>query len=825
MAAPVAEYGRLLTARGFSPIAVAGVLGNIERESGFDPHATNEREGAIGLAQWRGDRALAMQRHVRDSDLPPAAAQLDFLSREVDTIGGLRARLNGAKTPEDAAYIFARDFERPKTIELDRLTKARALYAQIADPGYREARGMTAERGTTDAAPARQRLSDVLPDPTATARQRLSDVLPAPSPPRPTTGASGVWEEAAPSGGALQALDDFGRAAGAAFGGDYVAAAGTAALDKLRGDPRPFSENYRERLAAEKARTLAAENRPGLGAIPLPFGLGAVPVNPAAAGGAAAGVAQSMLLPGAGLAAKVPVVGGLASGLVQGGELASLQLLGQAGSNWLSGDAPMPHDLAGPATAAIGAAGGGAVADVLGLGLKAAARLRVATPELRSRPGNSAAKQMLDAAQDAAEGAPGGSGPMLGALADRFETGQARPMEMLADQPAFGTTVLGNALDRPLGPARTVPEARFAERQALAADQPQRRLQRIFDGDIARALDEIKGAYNEQAGLLYARAGVPRVDFSDLDRARAVMRQAPLVPETAAMQALRAEPKVMAAINAVRADPLFRGLPDNSLAVLDQAHKIFQRGRNPKTNNYYLNPRQYRAMVDDAIAADPAFQPGQDYAAAVRMFADGKVAEEAVGLGRRVGGWSSAERAAIGKMEGFERDALRMGVADRLRVVLTGKTPAQIRTFLSKGEIRRNMSDAFGPDEAGAFLADIADQAPQMITNAMFKGSQTAEKTAARSVASSHTPVTRDGVINYLLRHAINKLAPGPSTGPTTPSFQAVANDMLTRIDPDVNARILRDLLGLGRAEETRRTLNRTLPLAIEAATSPDGRR
>ena len=85
---------------GLSPIAAAGILGNIQKESNFDPSAFNAKEGAEGLGQWRFDRRDAMRAHVAASSLPPALAQLDFMVKEM---GPLRDRLNKAPTPEDAA--------------------------------------------------------------------------------------------------------------------------------------------------------------------------------------------------------------------------------------------------------------------------------------------------------------------------------------------------------------------------------------------------------------------------------------------------------------------------------------------------------------------------------------------------------------------------------------------------------------------------------------------------------------------------------------------------------------------------------------------------
>ena len=845
MPAPVADYFRYMTGPGgFSPIGVSGILGSLEQESGFDPNAFNAKEGAIGLGQWRGPRAEAMRRHVANSSLPPALAQLEFLSREVDQYKGLRQRLNTARTPEEAAYIFAREYERPKVIEPARLSNAKKFYTAFADPTYAGAKGMTAERGTTDA-----------PKPITASREsralvdEMLGVQPkeaAPPPAKPTAndpdvdavlgfssksvapakrapGATGEWD-APEQTGVLQAVDNAGRAFGAAFGGDYLAAAGNAAIDQLRGDPRTFSENYKQNLAAEQARTQRAENQPGLGAIGLPEKIGPfttpevlakpkINVNPALLGYGLAGAAQSMLLPGAGLAAKLPFAGGVASGAVQGGELALAQLAGQAGSNWLAGDAPIPNDFVSPAATLIGSTAGGAMADILGYGLKAATNMTRRTPELRSVAGSPAAKQMLDAAQDAAQGQPGGAGARLSAIAER-PTVPAN--DMLADQPEFRAVVLGNALEKPLGPAKTVPAERFAARQAAIVEEPRRQLQQVFAGNIDDAIAGMRATRDQQAKFYYEQAGLPRVDMTDIPAAQRVMREAPIVPNTPELRRLTNEPQFQSMLRLVRRDPLFRNLPENNLAVLDQVYKMFNDGIDPRlgqaTRAYARTGQSLKAMTAQAITADGDFQAGQAYAMAVRNFATNRAAEQAVDLGRRVSSWTPDDRLRIKGMSDAERDALRMGVADRLRTQLEGKTPQQTRTFLGKGALRNDMDAAFGPEDAGAFLGSIEEYLPQMQTNAMFGNSQTAEKLRARERATSQTPMTREGALNYLLRWGLNKMTPNPTTGATPASREAIVNDLLTRTDPQVNIDILRDLLGLGRAEEASTLANRLYP-------------
>lgn len=55
-----------LIERGLSPVAAAGVLGNMEAESGFDPWVENNI-GAFGIIQWLGGRADTVKSKLREA--------------------------------------------------------------------------------------------------------------------------------------------------------------------------------------------------------------------------------------------------------------------------------------------------------------------------------------------------------------------------------------------------------------------------------------------------------------------------------------------------------------------------------------------------------------------------------------------------------------------------------------------------------------------------------------------------------------------------------------------------------------------------------------
>lgn len=130
---PVKEYGdsaedtpkgqiwTFLINKGFSKAATAGVMGNIQLESNFDPSAENSI-GAYGLFQWLGDRrsnleAYASSKNAIANDL---YLQLDYFYYEITDgaesgcfsgYGGLQA-FKDKTDPVDAAIVFEQAFER-----------------------------------------------------------------------------------------------------------------------------------------------------------------------------------------------------------------------------------------------------------------------------------------------------------------------------------------------------------------------------------------------------------------------------------------------------------------------------------------------------------------------------------------------------------------------------------------------------------------------------------------------------------------------------------------------------------------------------------------
>lgn len=95
---------RLLNA-GLRYEAIAGILANIERESGYDPTITNSI-GAVGLCQWLGTRARSLYQR---EDCYTVKTQVEFLLDELELTDNT-ADLTGSAY--ECGYNFARDFER-----------------------------------------------------------------------------------------------------------------------------------------------------------------------------------------------------------------------------------------------------------------------------------------------------------------------------------------------------------------------------------------------------------------------------------------------------------------------------------------------------------------------------------------------------------------------------------------------------------------------------------------------------------------------------------------------------------------------------------------
>lgn len=99
----------------WTPAQAAGIVANLEAESGLRPDAVGDGGLAFGIAQWHPDRqanfARAMGGNIRGSSL---AEQLEFVHWELtNTESAAGNALRGCATPSAAAEVVCRHYERP----------------------------------------------------------------------------------------------------------------------------------------------------------------------------------------------------------------------------------------------------------------------------------------------------------------------------------------------------------------------------------------------------------------------------------------------------------------------------------------------------------------------------------------------------------------------------------------------------------------------------------------------------------------------------------------------------------------------------------------
>jgi hypothetical protein len=118
---------------GWSAQQAAGIVANLQHESGFNPQAFNPGgggNGAFGLAQWRAQRQTALGSFIgRDFQTATSQEQLAFIHHEL-TQGAERAAgdlLRRAQDPSAAAGVVLRAYERPdaRTLDAESITRGR----------------------------------------------------------------------------------------------------------------------------------------------------------------------------------------------------------------------------------------------------------------------------------------------------------------------------------------------------------------------------------------------------------------------------------------------------------------------------------------------------------------------------------------------------------------------------------------------------------------------------------------------------------------------------------------------------------------------------
>lgn len=117
--------------KGLSTSQAAGIAGNMQIESRFNPKAVGDSGTSFGIVQWHGVngdnlKAWCTKNGYKWDSLD---GQLEFLwwelkNHQSKTLSALKTQTN----PRDAAYLFAKMFERPAHIGNNRADAAEKIY-------------------------------------------------------------------------------------------------------------------------------------------------------------------------------------------------------------------------------------------------------------------------------------------------------------------------------------------------------------------------------------------------------------------------------------------------------------------------------------------------------------------------------------------------------------------------------------------------------------------------------------------------------------------------------------------------------------------------
>jgi hypothetical protein len=103
-----------LKAQGYNDTQIAGIMGNLQTESGFNPNArTIDSNGKVsyGIAQWNGDRYTALQNYTGTAT-PSLSQQLDFMDHELQTTHkSAVSALSSAGSVSEATLGFGSAYE------------------------------------------------------------------------------------------------------------------------------------------------------------------------------------------------------------------------------------------------------------------------------------------------------------------------------------------------------------------------------------------------------------------------------------------------------------------------------------------------------------------------------------------------------------------------------------------------------------------------------------------------------------------------------------------------------------------------------------------
>ncbi len=117
---PKSKIWNMLTQEmGFTPLQAAGIMGNIEQESGFNPTALNPSSGAYGIVQWRENRKTALEQKASQKGVPISNidVQLEHFKDELNTSykSSVTDPIKKSNNLAEVTRIFLEKFEVPCT--------------------------------------------------------------------------------------------------------------------------------------------------------------------------------------------------------------------------------------------------------------------------------------------------------------------------------------------------------------------------------------------------------------------------------------------------------------------------------------------------------------------------------------------------------------------------------------------------------------------------------------------------------------------------------------------------------------------------------------
>ena len=125
----------LRTELNLNDAALAGILANLQGESGFNPHKVGDNGSAFGICQWQGPRLNQMVQYCEENDLNPVSreGQLRFLAHDLKEVyiyayEQIRLCEDSEKGALQATYNFCAYYEVPadpegESKEREELTK------------------------------------------------------------------------------------------------------------------------------------------------------------------------------------------------------------------------------------------------------------------------------------------------------------------------------------------------------------------------------------------------------------------------------------------------------------------------------------------------------------------------------------------------------------------------------------------------------------------------------------------------------------------------------------------------------------------------------